>query len=324
VRNQEIIFGLTGQSFFYDPPEMFRPSGTPTVQVFSTGTDDDGSAESATTGSCSVDSVNTTIATTAIVRGDTSVTVASSTGVTRGRRYLLTSTNGDCEWIECASITGTTVGLRQPVLNSYAITTTTFQGTRISVSVDSTWAATKSKISDVLGEVWRTTIDTPSEWAPGASGYRLRWSYTVNSVATIGVSYADLVRYQAKNLVSPLDVDSLFPGWIDKLPPDYREDQGVGLINEAFQAVKMDAVGDAQLLRRIRNTEVLRELVMYRANVLVVQNQVVNGAPVQTLDVARDLYEQRYNSLLREPKVPTDNTGGGSSGQAQRLPVWRR
>jgi hypothetical protein len=323
VRNQEIVFNLTGQSFFYDPIEG-RPSGTPTVQVFSTGTDDDGTAETATTGSCAVDSVNTTIATTAVSAGAVTFTVASGTGITRGRRYLITDSDGDQEWAEVVAITGTTVTVRHPLINGYAIGST-FVGTRITISVLDSWAATKSKITDVLGAVWRTTVASPEDWAPGASGYRLRWSYTVGGVATIGVSYADLVRYQAKNLVTPLDVDSLFPGWIDRLVNDYRADQGASLIAEAFQAVRMDALADAQLLRRVRNTEVLRELVMYRANVLAVQNAVcANAVASATLDVARELYAERYRALIREPKVPVDNTGGGSNGQAERLPAFRR
>ena len=40
MKHAEIIFGLASQSFFYDPPEMFQPSGTPTVQVWLSTCDD--------------------------------------------------------------------------------------------------------------------------------------------------------------------------------------------------------------------------------------------------------------------------------------------
>lgn len=322
MRHAEIIFGLTGQSFTYDPPEG-RASGTPTVQVFSTSTDDDGTAESATTGSASVDSVNTTISAAAAI-GDNTLTLTSGTGVAKNRRYLLTDADGNQEWIECIGINGTAARLRQPLINAYA-SGATFVGCRISISVDSTWVATRSKLTDVLGASWRTDDASGSDVVAGAAGYRLRWSYTVGGVATIGVSYADLVRYQAKNIVSALDVDRTFPGWIDSLAIDYREDQGAALVEEAFRTVKMDALADAQLVRRIRDTQVLSELVIYRANVLAVQNNVVRGAAdPRTLEIARDLYEQRYVSLIREPKVAADQTGGGSNGEARRLPAWRR
>jgi len=319
--NQEIIFGISGQSFFFDPPDG-RPS-SPSVQVFNWASDDDGTQESATTGSCSVDSVDTTFSASA---GAQSIEVADGTGIKRRRRYLVTDLDGDCEWVEVLSINGTTVGLRQPLKNDYA-NGSAFQGCRISIAVDSTWVATKSKISDILElneRAWRTDEEAVPG-VPGAAGYRLRWVYTVNDAQVARYSFADLVRNAASNLVTPLDVDNRFPGWIDRLPPDYQEDQGAALVEEAFRAVKMDAMGDAQVIRRIRNTEVLRELTIYRANMLAVEAALYYGAsnPDQ-IKASHDAYQARYDMLMREPKVPTDQTGGGSSAQPQRLPVFRR
>lgn len=322
MRHLEVLFGVLGQRFFYDPPEG-RPSGTPTVQVFSTGTDDDGSAEAATTGACSVDSVNTTL-TAPVDAGAVTLPLADATGVSRLRRYLLADPSGLTELVEVVAVSGLNVTIRQPLINSYAIASTC-KGCRISIDVNATWVASKSKLTDVMGEVWRTTEASPSEDAPGAAGYRLRWSYTVDGEAQVGVSYADLVRYRARSLVSSLDVDARFPGWIDRIPIDYRADQGRTFVDEAFQAVKLDALAQAQVLRRIRNTEVLRELVIYRANLLSAEaNVTANGASVAALDTARELYRQRFDTLLSEPKVPVDNTGGGSNGQATRLRPWRR
>jgi hypothetical protein len=310
VRHQEVIFNLAGQTFFYDPPEG-QPSGTPTVRVLSSDEDDDGAVDAATTGACSVDSVATTT-NGALSIGDQSATLTSGTGVTRLRRYLLTDTDGNREFVEVSAVNGTAVSFRLPLVNSYA-SGSSFKGCRISIGVDPTWMADEDNISDVFGG------------AAGSAGYRLRWAYTVDSVATIGVSYADLVRYQSKNLVTAMDVDRVFPGWIDNLGPDDRADQGAGIIDVAFNAVKMDALGDSQLLRRIRNTEILRELVIYRAKVLMVQNQVMsNGVSIQALEVAERLYERRYVTLIREPKVDVDEGGGGAASPAQRLPVWRR
>ncbi len=324
MRNQEVIYNLLGQSFFYDPPEG-QPTGTPTLTVYLATNDDDQTGESAA-GACTVDTVSTTLA-TAAVAGDETLTVGSGTGIARTRRYLLTSVDGHREWIDCTAITGTTVTLRRPLVNSYAVTTSTFKGCRISAAVDSTWVATKSKITDVLGATWNTALPVNLDISPGAAGYRLRWAYTVGGVATIGVSYADLVRYQAKNLVSPLDVENRFPGFIDRLATDYVVDQGQALVDEAFCSLKMDAMADAQLLRRVRNTEVLRELVIYRANLSAKENAVLSGGDVnalQALELAQKLYAQRYDQLLREPKVPVDQTGSGASAEAVRLPVWRR
>lgn len=320
MRHQELILSLTGQTFYFDPPEG-QASGTPTVDVWLSTNDDASTEESATTGACSVDSVSTAFSASA---GDRSITVASGTGITRGRRYIVADTDGNTETIEVSSVSGTTIGLRHPLVNSYAATST-FKGTRISISVDSTWVADASNLTDVLSGSWRTDMDAEPGIYVGQAGYRLRWSYTVNSVACIGYSFADLVRYQAKNLVTPLDVDARFPGWIDKLPPDYREDQGAALVLEAFHAVRMDALADAVLLRKVRNTEILRELVILRANLCMLENQAMSGSGnAEGLQLAQGVYRQRYDQLLREPKVPTDAGDGGASSPSPRLPVFRR
>lgn len=321
MRHAEIIFALAGQVFAFDPPEG-RPS-SPDVDVFGWATDDNGTPEAATTGSASVDAANTTLAADAAA-GDKQLTLASGSSLARRRRYLVTGADGNSETVEVAAHAGTAVLLRAPLLNDYEAGAT-FQGTRISIAVSSTWASDTSKISDLLEDTWRTSVLASRDWSPGSAGYRLRWTYTVDGVALMGVSYADLVRYAAKNLCSALDVDRRIPGFIDRLPPDYRQDQGAALIEEAHQAVRFDAMGDGQVLRRIRNTEVLTDLVIYRANLMAIEAQVLaGGANLDALELARSLYTQRYNQLLREPKVPVDGTGGGSSGAAERLPVWRR
>jgi hypothetical protein len=314
VKHQEIILGLAPQTLIYDVPEG-RPAAdpVPTAQVFDAGMDDDGEAESATSGAVSIDSVNTTIASSAASAGDSAITVESAAGITRRRRYLLTDTDGDCEWVEVISISGTTVGLRRPLLNSYEIGST-FAGTRISVTVEPAWSADDSNLSDA-----------PSCLGAAAAGYRVRWTYTVGGAPTIGVSYADLVRYPTKNLVTPPMVDDRFPGWIDKLPIDHRRDQGAQFIAEAFDAVKADALGDAQVLRRIRDTEVLSELVKYRANVIAIENNVLNGSQtLAELQTAERLYDTRYGQLVRFPKVPVDQTGEGGASSATRLPLTVR
>lgn len=322
-RHQEILYRVAGQTFYFDPPELYRPSGTPTVQVFLATTDDDGTAEAATTGACSVDSVNTTLSVAAAI-GDTTLTLTSATGVTRLRYYLLTDTDGNVERPEVMGISGLVVSLRRPLVCSYA-SGSTFQGTRISISVDSTWASSQNKLSDIIGNTWRTSQEAYTEWGAGYAGYRLRWAYTTNSIATIAATYADLVRYSAKNLVTPNDVDRRFPGWIDRLPTDYRDDEGHAAVAEAFQAVRMDAIGDGQAIRRIRNTEILRELVILRANQISLENEVMaRGTNTAGAAQAQELYEQRFNQLMKEPKYQTDQTGMGAGVDSVRLPGWRR
>jgi hypothetical protein len=321
--SQEILFGVTGQSIYYDAPEG-RASAISSVTVYVSTNDDDGSTESATTGSASVAGPNTTLSGTHSI-GATSLTVTSGTGIARGRRYLLTSTTGEREWVEVKSVSGTALEVRQPLKNDFA-DASTLQDCRITIAVDSTWVADKSNISDILYSSDRATVqEVARDWPVGGAGYRVRWVYTVAGETCVGVSFADLVRYQAKNLVTPIDVDRRFPNWLDRLPTDYQEDQGQALIDEAFAAIKMDALGDAQVVRRIRDTQVIRELTIHRANVLAQEAALFNGGTnAEQVKAAHDLYQQRYDLLIREPKVPMDQTGGGSSSQATRLPAWRR
>jgi hypothetical protein len=153
MRHLELIYKLTGQSIYFDVPEG-RPDPSPTVAVFLSTNTDDGPTEAATTGSTSVDSVNTTLGSAATAQSN-QVSVASATGIARGRRYLLTDLDGDQEWIEVIALSGTTVTTRQPLVNSYA-SGSALVGTRITISILDSWAADLNKISDVLWTSWRS------------------------------------------------------------------------------------------------------------------------------------------------------------------------
>lgn len=324
MRHQEIIFGVTGQSFFYDPPEFVRPSGTPTVKVYSSLNDDDSATpESATSGSCSVDAINTTISVSA-ARGDRALTIAAGTP-TPGRRYVLTAIDGTTEIVEVLAASGSAVTLRRPLANAFP-SSSTFQGCRISIPVLDSWAADKSKLTDVMlwtirTDIIRDDLETP----PGMSGYRLQWSYTIGGVATHGASYVDLVRYQLKNTVCPLDVDNKYAGWLDRLPIDHQADQGCRLIAEAFDNVRLHALANAQVARRIRDNDVLSSLVIDQAVVVELEANLAAGAPVaDQLDRARKVYDGRFAQLITEPKVPIDQVGGGAGTGGRRIPVFRR
>ncbi len=307
MRHAEVVYNVTGQTFSYDPPEG-QPTGTPTVSVFRSDVSDDGTAESATTGSCSVDSVATTLSASAAL-GATSLTVTSGTGIAVGRRYLLKTAGGVREWTEVLSVSGTAVGLRRPLSSAYA-SGSTFVGCRISIAVNATWVADKNKITN---------------WDAGLAGYRLRWVYVVDSTTRVGASFADLTRYALATLVTPLDVDAMSPGWIDRLPPDYQADQGAALVTEASQAVRMDAIADGQVLRLVRNTEILRELVIRRAIWMATEHAAIAGAlNTDARQVAKDAYDRRYTQLLREPHVAVDAGGTGAATIAERVSVWRR
>ncbi len=301
MRHAELLFNVTGQTLYLDPPELSRASA-PSATVYELAQDDDGPTESAI-GAASVDSVDTTL-TADVLAGSVELSLDSTTGIHRKGRYLLTGADGLAEHVDVIAV-GTTVRVQRPLVNDYA-TGAAFQGTRISATVDSTWVGDSTN-----------TID---------GGYRVRWTYTIDGATQLAVTYFDLVRYSARALVTAQDVDSRFPGWIDRLPPDHRENQGASLIDSAFQAVKLDALGDSQILRRLRDSQIIRELTIVKANLLAVENQIyAGGGNLDGLTAARNLYTQRYQQLVREPKAPSDELGGGGASEpVERLAVWRR
>jgi hypothetical protein len=324
VRHAEIIFGLAGQSIYIDPPELARAS-SPAVTVYMLFQSDDGPAEAATTGNPSVDAVDTTLAADASP-GDTVITLASGADVARGQRYLLTSSAGLSEHVDVLGVAGTSITLQRPLINDYA-EGAAFQGTRISVALDASWVSNRNKLTDaglapdvtLLERHHALDVTTPL-------GYRVRWTYTIDGAPQLAATYFDLVRYPARSLVSAQDVDNRYPGWIDRLPPDHRANQGANLISSALESIKLDALGDAQILRRLRDTQILRELLICKANVIEVEaSQMAGAANTAAVEAAHKAYQLRYDQLVREPKAPSDIFGGGAAtGPAERLSVWRR
>ncbi|HWO24323.1 MAG TPA: hypothetical protein VNO30_36515 [Kofleriaceae bacterium] len=288
-KHQEIVFQRAGQSLHYDPPEG-RPSGTPTVAVLRAET---GHREAATVGACSVDAVRTALQTPGIA-GMSTLLLADGAGVARGRRYQLCNDEGEHEWIEVRAVSGARVTTRRPLLFYYPARSP-LVGCRISVAVDPAWAADPAKLSD---------RSDPGELEP--SGYLLHWAYTVDGVALAGVSFADLVRQAALELVTPMDIDERFPGWLASLPSEHRESQGADLILEAVAGVKLDALGSRHAMRRIRDVAVLRELVMLRASLIAVEHNALFGrASELDLSTAERRYHARRDELLRDPGDPT-------------------
>jgi hypothetical protein len=305
MRHQEVIFALNGQTLYLDPPELSQASA-PGATVYAVDRADTDAAETATTGSASVDTVNTTLAADA-APGDNTLTLASGTGLGR-RRFLVTSAAGLSEYVDVIGVNGAAVTLQRPLINDYN-SGATFKGTRISISLSNTWVADSTKLTDVR-----------------CTSYRVRWTYTVDSAPQLAVTYFDLVRYSARALVTAQDIDNRYAGWIDRLPPDHIANQGASLIDSALEAIKLDAIGDSQALRRMRDSQIIRELVICKVNLLAIENQVYAGkASLEALTAASNAYTLRYQQLMREPKALSDETGSGAATEpAERLPLWRR
>ena len=308
IATQELTFGITGQSITFDCPDG-RPSAIVSCAVYEADADDTSTAEAATTGSPAVaTNPNTTLAVAAGV-GDQSITVSSATGFVADGRYLLTASAGTREEFEVASISASVLTLRHPLINAFA-SGSTVATTRCTQAIDATWIADLNNISPGYGPNPR---------------YRVRWVVTLGGVSQVYDRYLDVVRYPARHNVSPLDVDRRFPGWLDGLAIDYREDQGRSLIDRAWQALKADLYQDAKADQALRNSELVAELVITRAMLLRNEDAFLAGAiDAPRLEAARAVYAQRYNGAIRSPVAPVDMSGGGASTSNRPTPLMVR
>ena len=311
-QTQEILFGVTGQTFNWSCPEG-RPSSVTTVSVFENATGDDGTAETATTGSASSDGVSTTITATVGVgqANPRKVNVTSTSSMAIGREYLLTNAAGEKEFIEIVELdtANSIIYARHPLRNVY-VSTDTIQGTRITVAVNSTWVADSAKIS---------------HWLDPNPRYRIRWQYVVNSVTHVHASYVDLVRYRGENTVRGSDVDARFPGWIDKLGTYDQEDQGARLINEAYRQVKIDLYQQMKADQMARNGEVIDELVIAKAALIGAEAAaVVGGSSLEQVALLEKIYGGRLTSLISSTKIPFSVEQSGAGVKVPGLSIWRR
>lgn len=307
---QEILHGISGQSLILDVPEG-RPSSVTSCTVLETTDDDDGPVESAV-GAPAVETNPDTTSTAAAGTDETDATTIAltlATNVTAGRSYLFASAGGDSEWVEPVGLSGLNVRLRHPLLNQYAAGST-FKGTRITAVIDATWVADEANLS------------SEEDIEPR---YRVAWVYTVGGVVKRRQTSFDLVRYSAQHHVTPLDVDNGFPGWIDRLPTDYRREQGRPLIEQAWRSVKMDLRADRKLARWVRNLDVVTELVIARANLAAIEHSAMRGV-VQpaALEAAQKIYRQRYDQLIREPHTQLAAQPMGGRVEARRAPLFSR
>lgn len=309
--SQDILFNVTGQTLCFDAPEG-RPSSVTSVQVFEASDADTATAESAV-GSPSVESFNTTFS-AASGAGETDPTKLHLTTVTalvRGRQYLATNAYGDREWVEVARIDSTNVKAyaRTNLLTDYA-STDTFQSTRMTATVDSTWVADRNNLSPPLNPRPR---------------YRVVWTYVVSSVTYRHAAWFDLVRYPFSHTVTAQDVDRLSRGWLYRLAGEDRLSAGEAVIAEAVQQVKVDLWERELADYAFRNQPALNELIRRKAVALVSEQAYQHGGvalPVMEHD--RELYWQRFEALIGQPKIDQQVSADGASGTPQRADIFVR
>ena len=305
INNLDILYTVTGQSLVFDAPEG-QPSSVTSSEVFENTDGDDATAESATTGSATIDAVDTTFDADSGTsqRNANQLQLAATTSIRKGGRYIATTADGESEIVEIGIITsGQSVQSRFPLANDYA-SADTFKGLRISHAIDATWVATKNNIS-----------------APcPAPRYRWRLQYVVDSVTYVHSVFFDLVRESGTTTVTGLDVDAAYPwlDWINKLPVHDKEDKGDRIIAEAYRQVKLKLAGVGKADEAARNAEMMEDLVIHKAA------ELVAGSDIDARETILANFDTSWNNFILTPALDFDADGSGAAVESEAVPMWRR
>lgn len=295
----DLLYGVTGQSLYYDAPEG-RPSSVVSSAVYENASGDDGTAEGATTGVAAVETNPNTTFDAASGNGLTDpriCRITATTGCLVGRSYLATNATGERDWVEVAAITsGDSVVGRLPLANAYAAADT-FVSTRIAHTIDSTWVADKTNLSGAFD--------------PNPK-YRWRLVYVVAGTTYVADVYFDLLRYAGRHDVTPGAVDQRARGWVERVSVEDREDQGRSVIDEAYQVVKFDLYNLSLPDQSIRNREVVNELVKLKAI------ELVDGGE------AADRYTARFSQLMEFGKAATSKTSSAAASPGEIVSKWSK
>lgn len=306
--HQELLLGATSQVVDCICPDG-RPASVTSVTIHAVDADD--STIAATCTGATVDSVSTT---TTAAAGDevgepSSIPLTSASGVTVGRTYLIQDASGISEWVVVAAISGSTVTAKHNLRNEYA-GGAAFKSTRIYATVPDAWAAATNNLTD------------PSR----RTGYRVRWVYVGADGLTHTVqTTVALVRYQTRNQVLPIHIDARFPGWLERLPTDYRSDQGKGLIDAAFESVRLDLLQEGQSDHAMRDPAVFSELVVHKTIEIASEVNLRNGGgSLEAVEVARTGYTERLTRLVRQAAADVQHSTGGASAAGKKKNVFSR
>src|SRR5262249_3824686 len=193
IVNQEIHLQRSCQRFVHDVDSL--PSEPITVRVETT----DGVVQHATTGSCSIDVVETELAATAPT-GSGTLALTSTAAITACRRYALTDPDGGREAIVVGEVRTRDVDLDRRLIRTFEAGAQ-LRGFQLSIGVDPAWQKAQARYVE-LG-------------ATGLSAFRVRWTYALDGIPTHAVSYVDVVFEPRDAVVTPASVERKFPGWAD-------------------------------------------------------------------------------------------------------------
>jgi len=297
--HQDIVFGETAQDLLLDVQEG-RPSSVSNVQIHAWDATDNADSEW-TVSSTSIDAVDTTFDANSGVSSTNPklLNLAATTSIVADRQYLATDAQGRKEWI---LVSGITAGASVTAILGMGldfVSGDTFEGTRITTTVDSTWIADTSNINTGL-----TTFDR----------WRVRWEYVVGGVTYVRTTTFSVTRRAGQHTVSPPDIALQYPALYNSAPMDFRHERLQFIIDRAYQEFSTDLIGASIPDEQVLSPKVVNEMVVHKTAVLMGRDRAMGGNDSVTMEIAEGVYSARFQNLFGAPsvvKVPvgTDNTG---------------
>lgn len=306
---QDIIFDVDGQSVSYVVPEG-RPSSVDSVEVYWHRDKDDDTKEGAISGSGSVNAVDTSVSSSsgASESNPRRIELSSTSDIEVGEEYLVENTSGTSEWVEVTGSDSNGVDVRYPLSHDYAAGST-FRGTKISATIDSTWVSDKDHLPDV-----------------GLSprpDYRVRWKYTVDSKSYAKDTYFRLGRYAGRHGVRVIDVAQRSTSFA--LDQQRYEDNGERFIESGYERVRADLYANNLGEAYLRDREVTWELTI-RAAILNHQLDKIymGGGSADAVTVSQDEYNNHLNRVIQvKLHAPADANADGSAQRPRTQSLWQ-
>lgn len=282
MRKQQLLVDTAGIVYF-DCPEG-RPSAA-TVTIKTSG----GSAlpTAVSAASATIDSVNTTIATWSDSTPQ-QCTVASATGITVGRQYLITTATGQKCFVKVRHVvSGTkTVYFEQDAPFDLAAADT-FVGTRISYAI----IAANTATADL--------------------NYRCTWVYTVSSVSYTRNSLFDVVRVLPYNTATSDGFRAYAPDLTEEFELSAASDgDWTRRLTAAYDKVLFDLDQRGTWPNLLLDMQQLEYCVYERALYELAETHIpsaFNGFPQDWLKVRAKRYDDTMAQLLQAPSWYDEN-----------------
>lgn len=308
TRNQEVVFGLSGQSIVFDALEG-RPSSVTSVEVFSVGNGDLSPTEDALDPAViEAAPVGVFTADSGASEPDRQILALDDTAALLPGRVYLAVGSKIREWIEIDAVNSPTEARSAaPLLNTFSIGDT-FQTTRIVLPVKDAWAADTNNVSHGSPE----------------PRYRVRLEYVVDGTSYVHAVFFNLVRYAESQSVTVAVMETFYPSWRYVLSTYHQTDQGARLIAQAYDDVAFDLRSSGYDVGQIRDQEVVDDLVKHKAVERLQVDLLMNGAgDTERVDLARRLYESRVEQLVTTiSRVDIDTDGSGAGQRVTAQSIW--